>query len=54
MEKHGELKKSLARYAYWNFLFGQKKTDSPKGVQFKNASNCQAACSPGDPCGPPQ
>jgi len=55
MENRNELKKSLSRYAYWNFLFGQKRpTDSLKGIQFKSAGNCQAACAPGDPCSAPQ
>lgn len=54
MEKQSKLKSSLARYAYWNFLFGREKTINPKGIQFKNAGNCQVACAPGDPCSAPQ
>lgn len=54
MADRRKLKKSLMRYAYWNFLFGRKKTNSPKGVQFKSVSACQVACAPGDPCSAPE
>lgn len=50
MKASKKLKKSLGRYAYWNFLFGKKKTMAPKEIGFEMASNCQAACAPGDPC----
>ena len=50
-----KLKRSLGRYAYWNFLFGKQKTDDLKRTKFKELnSSCQVACSPGDPCGPPE
>lgn len=55
METNKKLKRSLRRYAYWDFLFSKQKTDDSKKTNFKESnSSCQVACSPGDPCGPPE
>lgn len=54
MEKNGALikrmKKSLSKYAYWNKVLGIKRKVANTGMNFKKATSCQAACSPGDPC----
>jgi len=47
-----KLKKSLRRYAYWNFLLKPKRAIELKRLGFKETTRCQIYCGDtGGPCG---